>query len=85
MQIKNNYEIFKADFKKDTGLDYNNDTVSEYLKYLNFRLNDHQVQINLHLINKIEHLPDIIRLRLGEMLTSHETIKELLKKLDNLK
>ena len=85
MQIKNNYEIFKADFKKDTGLDYNKDTVSEYLQYLNFRLNEHQVQINLHLINKIEHLPDIIRLRLGEMLTSHETIKELLKKLDNLK
>lgn len=85
MQIKNNYEIFKADFKKDTGLDYNKATVSEYLQYLNFRLNDHQVQINLHLINKIEHLPDIIRLRLGEMLTSHETIKELLKKLDKLK
>ena len=85
MQIKNNYEIFKADFKKDTGLDYNKDTGSEYLQYLNFRLNDHHVQINLHLINKIEHLPDIIRLRLGEMLTSHETIKELLKKLDNLK
>ena len=85
IKIKNNYEAFKSDFKKDTSLDYSEKTVSEYLQYLNFRLNDHQMQMDLHLINQIDHLPDIIRRRIGEMITSHDTFKELLKKLDNLK
>jgi len=85
IKIKNNYKTFKSDFKKDTGLDYGKETVSQYLQYLNFRLNDQQVQMDLHLINQVDHLPDIIRLRIAEMISSHHTIKELLKKLDNLK
>ena len=85
IKIKNNYETFKSDFKKDTGLDYGKETVSQYLQYLNFRLNDHQVQIDLHLINQVDRLPETIRLRIAEMISSHDTINELLKKLGNLK
>ncbi len=85
IKFKNNYETFKSDFKKDTGLEYAKETVSEYLQCLNFRLNDHQVQMDLHLINQVDRLPDIIRLRIAEMISSHDTIKELLKKFDNLK
>lgn len=85
INIKNNFETFKADFKKDTGLDFSKDTISIYLQYLNFRLNDHQFQTTLHLINRIDHLPDTIRLRIAEMISSHETVKDILKKLDNKK
>lgn len=85
MTIKNNYETFKTDFKKDTGLDYNKDTVSEYLQYLNFRTSDNQMQILISISNELFNLPDIIRLRMGEMIASHDTFKSLLKKLDNLK
>ncbi|MCM4151938.1 hypothetical protein DHD05_10075 [Arenibacter sp. N53] len=83
IRIQNNYDAFKADFKKDTGLDYSKDTISEYLQYINFRQTDQQSQMNLHQINQLNQLPDTIRLRIAEMITSHETIKELLRKLDN--
>ncbi|WP_445956413.1 hypothetical protein [Yeosuana sp.] len=83
IRTQNNYEAFKSDFKKDTGLDYSKDTISEYLQYINFRQSDHQAQTNLYIINHINQLPDTIRLKIGEMITSHDTIKELLKKLGN--
>jgi hypothetical protein len=85
INIKNNYETFKSGFKKDTGLNYSKETVSEYLQYLNFRINDQQTQMVLHLINQVDHLPNTVQLRISEMVSSNETIKELLKKIDKLK
>lgn len=83
IRIQNNYDVFKSDFKKDTGLDYSKDTISEYLQYINFRQTDQQSQMNSHQIYQIEQLPDTIRLKIAEMIKSHDTIQELLKKLGN--
>lgn len=82
-EIKNNFSAYKADFKKDTGLDVTKETMGLYLKYITARSTDYSFQV-LHglthqLLNKIDFLPDQIRLRIAEMITDHPTIKQLLK------
>lgn len=83
INYQNNYGKLKEDFKNDTGLDANK-SIPEYIAYYNARMNDKQYQMDFQLaeifLNKIDQIPDIIRLRIAEMITSHPVIKELLKK-----
>ncbi|MGG9970389.1 hypothetical protein ACQ33O_01240 [Ferruginibacter sp. SUN002] len=84
VEIFNNFKNLKNDFKADTGLDVNSENMSTYIAYYNARINDMSYQtlklLNHQLINKIDHLPDMIRLRIAEMITDHPIIKQLTKK-----
>jgi hypothetical protein len=84
LTIHNNFEAFKNDFKKDTGLDVTKETMSTYVQYYNARCNDRSVQILTwltdHLMLQFKILPNDIRLQIADMIRTHETIKELLKK-----
>lgn len=86
IEFKNNYTGFQDDFKKDTGLNAKTN-VETYIQYYNARINDMSYQLSWHglelLGNKLDFLPDTIRLRIAEMIREHDTIKEfkqLLKK-----
>ena len=82
MRINNNYESYKSEFKKDTGLEYSNKTISEYLQYLNFRVSDQQNQLSHQTYNSIQHIPENVRIQISQMLLTHEKIKELMNLLD---
>jgi hypothetical protein len=81
--ILNNFLKLKDDFKADTGFEFNKENMSLYIQYFNARMNDKSYQtihtLTEKLINKIDFLPDQIRLRIAEMITTHPTIKQLLK------
>lgn len=78
INIKNNYGTYKIEFHKETGLDADKN-VSEYISYYNARTNDFQAQVLLHLINKVDLMPDIIRNQFSQMFLTHETFKKLTK------
>lgn len=82
VNTKNNYSAYKADFKTDTGLDAKTH-IAEYIAYYNARINDmayqHNFQLANYIINDLSHLPDTIRLRIAEMIRSHEVIKEAMQ------
>lgn len=52
IQIQNNFNAFKDDFKRDTGMDVKSN-MAEYLQYANFRVNDQLMQISAHGFNKV--------------------------------
>ena len=78
IKIKNNFSELKKDFQKDTGLDAD-DNLDKYLIYYNGRVNDYSYQVlyglTEKLINQLEHLPDTVSLRIGEMLKDHPNFK----------
>lgn len=82
IKFLNNYDKFKEDFKKDTGLNASND-VTSYIAYYHARISDMEYQLNFQalnlILNKIDFLPDTIRLRIAEMIREHEVIKEVVK------
>ena len=71
LELKSNFDTFKADFKKDTGKDANTN-IDLYIQYYNGRINDYNMQISLkslsQMTNDINQLPSMIRLRIGEMI-----------------
>jgi len=81
--IENRFLKFKSEFKNDTGLEFNKENMSLYMQYICARCEDTNCQVlqglTHHLLNKIDFLPDQIRTRLGEMLTEHPTVKQMLK------
>lgn len=52
MQIKNNFNAFKDDFKKDTGMDAKSN-IAEYIQYANFRINDQLIQFSTQYFNSV--------------------------------
>lgn len=76
LTYKNNYNNFKEDFKKDTGLDPTKNVV-EYISYFNARMTDMNYQMHHQLaniyLNEIRFLPEKIALRTAE------SLKELIK------
>lgn len=52
-QIKNNFSAFKADFKKDTGLDFNPDNMDKYIAYYHARMTDNSAQYIAYLLDDI--------------------------------
>jgi len=84
IQIHNNFQKFKADFKSDTGFNAE-EKMDLYIQYFNARVNDYSAQV-LHgltheLLNKINFLPDTMALRIGEMINQSHAIKQLTQKL----
>ena len=69
--IQNNFQKFKSDFKSDTGLDAAQN-MEVYIHYFNARMLDRIMQYEhitqFELLNKLEHLPGIIRQQMGEMI-----------------
>lgn len=57
-QIKfaNNFDIFKEDFQKDTGLELTKENMTSYIQYVNARTIDHLLQ--LLVIYKSELFPN---------------------------
>jgi hypothetical protein len=51
----NRYNIFKQDFKKDTGLDYNAQNLERYIQYYNARVNDQNSQVCFNMMVRIEN------------------------------
>ncbi len=45
--IKNNFDAYKSDFKKDTGLDFNPTNMQLYIAYFKARTADTQMQISV--------------------------------------
>jgi hypothetical protein len=82
--ISNKFLSFKTSFKEDTGLDFNKENMSLYIQYFNARCNDISCQViqglTHQLINQIDFLPGKMRLEIAQMISSHDTIKELLRK-----
>lgn len=72
----NNYAAYKADFKKDTGLDYNTN-VKEYILYYNARSNDLTNQINAATVNEIGQANTSLRALSG---TLSQVLEQLKKK-----
>jgi hypothetical protein len=52
-QIKNNFAIFKADFKKDTGLDFSPANMNLYVAYYNARVTDQFCQYSNFFLQNI--------------------------------
>jgi hypothetical protein len=79
--INNNFEKFKEDFKKDTGLSYSEENLSLYLQYITARMTDNSAQIMFglthELLNKLDFLPKQVRLEIAEMIRDHEVIRKL--------
>ncbi len=50
--IKNNFQAYKADFKKDTGLEFSQN-LNEYLAYYNARCSDTSMQLLSVLLNEV--------------------------------
>lgn len=69
--LKNNFETFKPDFKKDTGKDANQN-IELYIQYYNARANDYAAQSLMFLVqdnsNHLSQLPDRIRASIYGML-----------------
>jgi hypothetical protein len=84
VQQINNFLNYKADFKKDTGHDFNKENMALYISYVSARTADAIYQLNFTIANKvlndIQQLPSRIRLELADMLRTHETIKSLLQR-----
>jgi hypothetical protein len=59
LQLKNNFDKFKKDFKTDTGLKAE-DNVALYLQYINARLADYNFQLNTEIYNQLILLPGFI-------------------------
>ncbi|MGK2862613.1 MAG: hypothetical protein ACSLE0_11815 [Chitinophagaceae bacterium] len=78
LTYKNNYNNFKEDFKKDTGLDPTKN-VTEYISYFNSRMTDMNYQMHKQLaniyLNEIGLLPDKIAL------ATAQSLKELIRNL----
>ena len=55
----NNFSVYKADFKKDTGKDCDS-ALLEYISYYNARVNDTNSQINTAIIKEINITRDSI-------------------------
>lgn len=77
-KIINNYDNFKTDFKKDTGLEVK-DNLELYIQYFNARSNDISSQIlrvlTHDLVNEVKQQPDHLVLRMMEALRSNKVIK----------
>jgi len=52
-EIKNNFAALKADFKKDTGLDFNQANMLAYISYYNARMADQFAQYAVFLLQDI--------------------------------
>lgn len=65
INLKNNFENFKNDFKKDTGLD-SATNMEAYISYVNFRISDYNMQVNMEIMNEISNLPQTLKFHLGQ-------------------
>ena len=83
IKIESRFEIYKTEFKKDTGLDFNAANVELYIAYYNARCSDESTQVLIGLTNKLlnelNFFPGKIRLEIAQMITEHHVIKQLLK------
>ncbi|MDZ7775963.1 MAG: hypothetical protein U5L09_10410 [Bacteroidales bacterium] len=64
IDLKNNFGNFKQDFKKDTGLDADQN-MDAYIQYVNARLADYNFQMNWEIMNELINLPDLIKFKTG--------------------
>lgn len=65
LTIKNNFNTFKQDFKKDTGLDPDVN-LETYIAYYNARINDYNMQTNAAMLNEIVNLPSRLSFELKQ-------------------
>lgn len=54
--INNNFNSFKEDFKKDTGIEFSKDNMALYIAYIQARSVDNQVQLLAALFQEISNL-----------------------------
>ena len=52
-----NFDHFKNDFKKDTGLNVNKTTMGLYIQYYNARINDWHYQLDFETVSALLNLP----------------------------
>ena len=64
LTLKNNFSNFKTDFKKDTGRDASN-SMETYINYVNARIADYNLQVNMEILNDISNLPNTLKLHFG--------------------
>lgn len=57
--IRNNFNAFEQDFKKDTGLDKRNN-IEAYINYVNARLNDQNMQLSHFIYQELSNLPQLL-------------------------
>ncbi len=85
IQLENKFLIFKEDFKKDTGFEFNKENMALYIQYANFRANQTSAQVlgglTHELLNKLNFLPGEISLKMAEMMKEHSTLKDLVLEL----
>ncbi len=68
--IKNNFETFKNDFKKDTKLDANSN-MAIYVNYITARCADYSMQMSVAIYKELDLLPQYVANKLATLLKQH--------------
>lgn len=63
IKIKNNFDTYKADFKKNTGLDWDKN-MEQYIAYYNARSADVSAQMSLYNHEVLNNLPNVLSVML---------------------
>jgi len=66
IEIKNNFNSFKDDFLKDTGLNAK-DNIALYTQYVTARFEDKNHQLLWNILNEIANLPNELAFKLGKV------------------